>query len=311
MISIIVPVYNTAKYLPRCIDSILAQTYSEFELILVNDGSKDRSGEILNSYAEMNKRIKVFHQENQGVSKARALGVCKATGEWVTFVDSDDTLPEDALMHYFEKFSDDTDIVIGWLNQCYPTEDILPIEEYRRRNINRSIMTGPPTHTFRKAIIPSHAFDIPREIVMGEDMLMNIRIAFNTEKPVKVVHKVVYNYFIGNPENTTNQFKDSLGYEYLFHQYRLLSIPVEQHQLYMKEMIGIRIYDLCRFLNRTPFNRTWKKNAFTVQLEQDIFDYGFKGNKADIKLLQSSNIWVQLFWIFYKRIVAQLLRFKS
>ena len=311
MISVIVPIYNTEKYLSHCIDSILSQTYTKFELILVNDGSKDKSGEILDSYAKKDKRIKVFHRTNQGVTQARAFGVSQAECEWITFVDSDDTLPLDALEHYSNYFSDETDIIIGWFNHCRLTEDFLTIEEYRRRNIGRSIMTGSPTHVFRRRLVTPFVFDIPREIVMGEDMIMNIRIAFNTEKPVQVVHQVVYNYFIENPDNTTNRFKDSLDHEHLLHQYRLLSIPEGQHQLYMNEMIGIRIYDLCRFLNFSPFNRTWKKNIFTQQLVKDVFEYEFKGNKADIKLLYSSNIWVQIFWILYKRMIAQIFKLKT
>lgn len=89
-ISVIVPVYNAEKYLRRCVDSILAQTFTDFELLLVNDGSKDNSGAICDEYATKNSRVRVFHKENGGVSSARNLGLDNAKGEWVTFVDSDD-----------------------------------------------------------------------------------------------------------------------------------------------------------------------------------------------------------------------------
>lgn len=89
-ISVIVPVYNAEKYLHRCIDSILAQTFIDFELLLINDGSKDNSGKICDEYAAKDNRIRVFHKENGGVSSARNLGLDNAKGEWVTFVDSDD-----------------------------------------------------------------------------------------------------------------------------------------------------------------------------------------------------------------------------
>ena len=97
MISVIVPVYNAEKYLNRCIDSVLAQTYTNFELLLINDGSKDRSGEICDEYAKKDNRIRVFHKGNAGVSKARNLGLDNAKGEWVTFIDSDDWVREDFL----------------------------------------------------------------------------------------------------------------------------------------------------------------------------------------------------------------------
>lgn len=95
MISVIIPVYNGEKNLKECIDSILNQTYSDLEIILVDDGSKDLSGKICDSYSQMDFRIKVIHQENQGVSAARNKGLDVATGDYITFVDSDDRLEAD------------------------------------------------------------------------------------------------------------------------------------------------------------------------------------------------------------------------
>ena len=92
LISIIVPVYSVEKYLGECIDSILRQTYENFELILVDDGSPDDSGKICDKYAERDERIKVIHKENGGVSSARNTGLDNAKGEYITFVDSDDII---------------------------------------------------------------------------------------------------------------------------------------------------------------------------------------------------------------------------
>lgn len=96
LISVIVPVYNVEAYLPRCIDSILAQTYENLDILLVNDGSKDRSGAICDEYAQKDPRIRVFHKENGGQSTARNLALDAMEGEYVTFVDSDDWLETDA-----------------------------------------------------------------------------------------------------------------------------------------------------------------------------------------------------------------------
>ena len=90
MLSVIVPVYNTEKYLGDCIDSILAQSYDDFEIILVDDGSTDKSGTICDEYAERNNRVKVIHQENGGVTNARKTGVRNACGTYFSFLDSDD-----------------------------------------------------------------------------------------------------------------------------------------------------------------------------------------------------------------------------
>ena len=111
LISVIVPVYNTEKYLRRCIDSVLAQTYTDFELLLIDDGSKDSSGTICDEYAAQDARVRVFHKENGGVSSARNLGLDNAQGEWITFVDSDDYIEENFLKSFERKL--DADIVIG------------------------------------------------------------------------------------------------------------------------------------------------------------------------------------------------------
>lgn len=93
-ISVIVPVYNVEHYLRQCVDSILNQTFMDFELLLVDDGSTDRSGAICDEYASLDARVKVFHTINRGVSAARNLGIDKASAEWITFVDSDDWVEE-------------------------------------------------------------------------------------------------------------------------------------------------------------------------------------------------------------------------
>lgn len=91
-ISVIVPVYKAEQYLPRCIDSILSQEFTDFELLLIDDGSPDGSGKLCDEYAARDSRIKVFHKENGGVSSARNLGLDKACGEWISFIDADDYL---------------------------------------------------------------------------------------------------------------------------------------------------------------------------------------------------------------------------
>jgi glycosyltransferase involved in cell wall biosynthesis len=97
LFSIIIPVYNADKYLSKCIDSIISQTFTDFELVLINDGSSDNSGMICEEYAKKDSRIHTFHKENGGVSSARNLGLDKANGEWITFVDADDWLADNFL----------------------------------------------------------------------------------------------------------------------------------------------------------------------------------------------------------------------
>lgn len=93
-ISIIVPVYNVEQYLPRCIDSILNQSFADFELLLIDDGSKDKSCAICDEYAAKDSRIRLFHKKNGGVSSARNIGLENARGEWLSFIDGDDEITE-------------------------------------------------------------------------------------------------------------------------------------------------------------------------------------------------------------------------
>ena len=119
-ISVIIPVYNAESTLRRCVDSVLAQTFTDFECLIINDGSKDRSGAICDEYAARDSRVKVFHKENGGVSSARNVGLDNATGEWIAFVDSDDWAGE----KYLESFSEylDADLIISGIQSVNKNE---------------------------------------------------------------------------------------------------------------------------------------------------------------------------------------------
>ena len=115
MISVIVPVYNVEEYLEECLKSIQKQTYSDIEVILVNDGSTDRSKEICERYCEKDSRFKLVNQENKGLSGARNRGMLESKGEFISFVDSDDVLKEDMLEQLMKQMtSEDIDIVECW-----------------------------------------------------------------------------------------------------------------------------------------------------------------------------------------------------
>ena len=118
LISVIVPVYNAEKYLNRCIDSILSQTMTDFELLLIDDGSQDNSGRICDEYAEKDARVRVFHKSNGGVSSARNQGLDNAMGNWITYVDADDRCSCDYLEHLLSKVDDDTDLIISYAVIC-------------------------------------------------------------------------------------------------------------------------------------------------------------------------------------------------
>lgn len=114
-ISVIIPIFNTAKDLPKCIESVVHQTYKNIEVLLINDGSTDKSGEICERYSKIDKRIKIFHQRNQGASTARNIGIKNSTGNYIIFLDSDDFWANDnCLMEVINKiqsFSEEIDVV--------------------------------------------------------------------------------------------------------------------------------------------------------------------------------------------------------
>ena len=188
MISVIIPVYNNEKYIARCLDSVLAQTYSEWEAVVVNDGSTDNSGTIIRSYAEKDARIRYFEQKNQGVSAARNLGIDQSHGEYILFLDGDDWLDENVLEKLFSVImADDLDCVSYMFRHVY--EDGTPVKEdgadddmYYRLDFPRQaarffdtaarhVFYTSQQHLFRKSIIAENSIRFAPGIRCGEDVL--------------------------------------------------------------------------------------------------------------------------------------------
>lgn len=117
LVSVIVPVYKAEKWLHRCVDSILAQTMEDFELLLIDDGSPDKSGEICDEYAAKDSRVRVFHKENGGVSSARNLGLDNAQGEWISFVDADDLVEKNYIAELLCSIKNEGSLVVSGLKK--------------------------------------------------------------------------------------------------------------------------------------------------------------------------------------------------
>ena len=137
LVTIIVPVYNAENELCRCVDSILAQSYKNLEIILIDDGSKDNSLEICSKYSRKDNRIKIFHKNNGGVSSARNFGLTEASGKYICFVDSDDWLDEQYVEALHEEIlKNDSDIVIGGFSYVYGNKNIECVEQDLKNFIN-------------------------------------------------------------------------------------------------------------------------------------------------------------------------------
>ena len=208
MISIIVPVYNTEKYLDRCIQSILAQTYTDFELLLIDDGSTDSSGAICDKYAEQDSRVRVFHKENGGVASARRLGLEESKGEYISFVDSDDNLFPLSLSILIKNItSDDIDIIVSDIKD----ESIISGYEFVKYSLQWRVQASIWGRLYRKELFDNTSFDVSRKLIVGEDLFMNLRVGLKT-RFVKCISESVYNYY-KNPNSITSTRTISLEYE--------------------------------------------------------------------------------------------------
>ncbi len=178
-ITIIVPVYNIEKQLSICIDSILAQSFKDFELILVNDGSTDKSGNICNQYAKKDKRIKVFHQKNKGVSSARNLGLNEAMGNWCCFVDSDDYVLPQYIESMFALICDDAQLIISNIRYVEIIRDNTTLQEkfaidYMLNN-NLFALSNPTAKLYNIKTVKENRIFFPVGINMGEDSIFLMR----------------------------------------------------------------------------------------------------------------------------------------
>jgi len=127
-ISVIIPVYNIKKYLERCVNSIVTQSYTNIEIILVDDGSSDGSSELCDQLAKRDSRIQVIHQKNQGASVARNVGISYATGEYFLFVDSDDRISGDLCLKAIQKMKEHDVDAVYWGNYCTSKEEVIGID---------------------------------------------------------------------------------------------------------------------------------------------------------------------------------------
>lgn len=215
-VSLIIPVYNVETYLERCIESVLNQTYKDLEIILVNDGSTDTSGAMCDNFSQQDKRIKVIHQLNAGLSEARNTGLKHITGEFVMFVDSDDWLEKDAVSFLLEQLQrNNADMVVGGVSRTsevkqYSQSNIEVVlmnqEEYAKKYFkigSQSIEYYVWNKLYRKEIVedilyPSGFF--------AEDVPTTFQYILKSEKIV-VTNKIIYNYFI-NPNSLTSRFTE-------------------------------------------------------------------------------------------------------
>lgn len=210
LVSIIIPVYNAAGYLHECIDGVLSQSYSNIEVVLVDDGSTDRSGDICDEYANKDKRVHVVKQQNSGQSHARNAGIQIANGKFLFFVDSDDLLHRDYCKRLVETISD-SDLGMCGYQRVLSKDDILTnyeangtVTELNENDLWEEVVcrlnNAAWNKIYRRDIIGNQRF--PSELAHGEDMMFNLQYLSKCSKGRKTTAKLYY--YRATPGSVTN-----------------------------------------------------------------------------------------------------------
>jgi glycosyltransferase involved in cell wall biosynthesis len=224
-ISIIIPVYNAEKYVRRCVESVLAQTFRDFEVILIDDGSTDKSGQYCDEYLTIDRRVKVFHQANGGPAKARNLGLDKAHGEFVTFIDADDWVLPEYLAAFFE-LSDggiDADMIVQGVTFFKSPKDewtsmALPLRKYGVEELGEffsltklnSTLDGSWCKLLRREVIEKAGLRMDERLRRNEDVLFNMKFLCACSSATTVTATGNYIYNLDSETSLTKYLKTTL-----------------------------------------------------------------------------------------------------
>lgn len=214
-ISIIIPVYNTEKYLRRCLDSIMEQTYKDFECILVDDGSTDGSGKICDEYASKDERFKVIHKENCGVATARQAGTNVATGEYIIHADPDDWTEPQMLEQLYRKAKEtNADIIICDYYDNLNGKDILKTQrplslcpaEIIKEILGEHKLYGALWNKFiKRECFTRYKIEFKPKIDICEDMLVCVQLLLHSEVKVAYLNKAFYHYYVDNTQSLLHE----------------------------------------------------------------------------------------------------------
>lgn len=292
LVSIIIPIYNVATFLPKTIESIQAQTYKNFELILVDDGSPDKSGEICDKYAANDSRIRVFHNSNAGAGAARMYGARQAKGKWITFVDGDDTIPASAISDLVACNTDDYDITIGTINLNNKRQfnhkccGVLTRDEYIIALLLRTTSIGPVAKLFKKELFDIEFF-CPKHITNNEDLFMLIAISTNIDKVFISNDIISYNYLYREGSASKVKGMKLENWLYLFDKINGLLNSIQTSPEVKRAFISYRL----RLLNIVATKYGYKVNPSESRIKELLLETkGCKLNSQEaktVKILQS------------------------
>ena len=297
LISVIIPCYNVAMFFNRCIDSILEQTYTHLEILLIDDGSTDNTSELCDAYALQDKRIAVIHQQNKGLPATRKVGIAKAKGNYCFFIDADDTIEPNTLEYLMSvalQYPQSEAIVTGY-QRISPTGEI----EYCSKKDTLTVCTGIELlqqesffmnvwgKLFRTSFLKAHMQGFVNNVCFGEDLLFFL-INIYSIKQIVLTPTVLYNYIItqNSMAYTINKWDiERISYEALLEQIKLL-FPLNRELLNQRgNDIYYRISDSLR-LERLSFTERTKR----LQSLSSIKDTGIKLNIK--KVIEKIRFWL-------------------
>ena len=219
-ISIIIPVYNSEEYIARCLDSILNQSFSDFEIICLNDGSSDNSLSILKEYASKDDRVNVYSHSNMGIAKTRNKGIGLAKGKYIMFIDNDDFIDSDYLQTYYDTIENEkVDIVLGGYRRITEKNKILEVRCSKDTKWGKFIIVSPWAKIYKKELIDK--FNIKfLDYGIGEDIYFYVQY-IDKALIVKAIDYIGYNWFY-NTESVSNTkhkgLNDNLDILYLINK---------------------------------------------------------------------------------------------
>jgi len=310
MISVLVPVFNVEKYLRRCIESILSQTYKDIELILVDDGSQDCSGIICDEYAKKDSRIKVIHQENGGLSIARNSGLDIAQGEYIGFVDSDDYIHKDMYQTLYDTLTkNDVDLAIcNYINDddnntrlwkdYHPqlVDDIITPYEALKRSINDLNYVVVWNKLFKREIFDDIRFP-PGKIYQDNYVIPK---AIYKCKKIATLSVPLYYYYL-NMESITNQEYSIKNLDHVESTCMRIKFYEEKNITSLLDETTANMLDrFFRFRNKyKPKNQSEKHRFYEVKKEVRKYSwrYGKKIRKKELLYFEFPRLFALLHYI--------------
>ena len=312
MISIIIPVYKAETFFDECVSSILAQSYEDFEMILVDDGSPDKCPELCDKWAATDSRIKVIHKSNGGVSSARNSGLEIASGDYICFVDSDDTLPENGLHILMKSIEQrNVEVVFGAFQFQYgdrllPHASRLPEGKYQFKDVLKNFIDDGTLSGFllgstcaalyKREIILKNHLRFVEGLKNNEDGLFNFELALLANS-FAVINTPVYNYRQDNAPSKPNRMNENFG-EKVFDILDMKEWPKDKYEYDIQKArrkVTLAWWDILHFATDYSF---FKSIAF---IHRNISKIEVK---KGMKYMQHRNMNL------YKRIIFYLMKYR-